>query len=563
MTGGYAYVAGGGLRVVDVSNPADPVETGFYAAGGIYEARDVYVAGNYAYLADWYALRVIDISDPAEPKQAGAYAWERGIWSGAYIGVYAADGYAYVATESDGLHVFDVSNPAAPAKVGAYDKVPAGTGVFVTGDYAYVTADDGGLRVVDISVPAMPVEIGVANTPRNDATDVYVAGNYAYVANYDYGLRVVDVSSPTAPLEIGRLGEGFWTAQDVYIAGNYAYVANYGTVLRIVNISNPAALSQVGTYDTSPAAGDDVEVADGYAYVAAGAAGMRVIDVSNPNTPQEVGIYDTDTLDAWGVSVIGDYAYVACAHSGFRVVDISNPTAPVETSVYTDTYWIAAAVYVANDYAYVAGIPQLTGAGDLRMIDISNPSAPVEVASYVLPASPADVYVSRDCIYVADDWGGLFILQFVPSASASISPDGGSLVSPFDNTNYTFPAGTFAHTTTVTHTLLFAEDLPSAGNLVGIQHAYQVSAVDDATGQPVQPSQPYTLTIQYTDAQKGPAIGDTLALYYWDDNQWVEEPSSQVDTLNNTLTAMPDHFSVWAVLGETRRVFLPLILRNY
>ena len=55
---------------------------------------------------------------------------------------------------------------------------------------------------------------------------------------------------------------------------------------------------------------------------------------------------------------------------------------------------------------------------------------------------------------------------------------------------------------------------------------------------------------------------ETLALYSWDGSQWVKEPSSVVDTAANMVTAHPNHFSRWAVLGETRRVYLPLVLRH-
>ena len=57
-------------------------------------------------------------------------------------------------------------------------------------------------------------------------------------------------------------------------------------------------------------------------------------------------------------------------------------------------------------------------------------------------------------------------------------------------------------------------------------------------------------------------IEETLALYHWDGEAWAAEPSSQVDAAGNRITAMPDHFSTWAVWGETRRVFLPLVLRS-
>jgi hypothetical protein len=97
---------------------------------------------------------------------------------------------------------------------------------------------------------------------------------------------------------------------------------------------------------------------------------------------------------------------------------------------------------------------------------------------------------------------------------------------------------------------------------VGIGHAYEISAVDDVTAESVEPTQPYTVTIAYSDAETGPALEETLALYSWDGGEWVEEPTSELDIGSNTITAAPDHFSSWAVLGETRRVFLPLIVRS-
>jgi len=92
-----------------------------------------------------------------------------------------------------------------------------------------------------------------------------------------------------------------------------------------------------------------------------------------------------------------------------------------------------------------------------------------------------------------------------------------------------------------------------------------VTAVYSDTGQPAQlaPGQTYTITVRYTDAEKGPVIENTLALYYWNGSGWVKEPSSVVDTVANTVRATPNHFSLWAVLGETRRIYLPLVLRNW
>jgi hypothetical protein len=69
--------------------------------------------------------------------------------------------------------------------------------------------------------------------------------------------------------------------------------------------------------------------------------------------------------------------------------------------------------------------------------------------------------------------------------------------------------------------------------------------------------------VRYSEAEKGPCVESTLALYYWDDDRWVPEPSSVADTVAHRVIATPDHFSQWAVLGETRRLFLPLASRSY
>ena len=53
-----------------------------------------------------------------------------------------------------------------------------------------------------------------------------------------------------------------------------------------------------------------------------------------------------------------------------------------------------------------------------------------------------------------------------------------------------------------------------------------------------------------------------LALFYRRDGEWVREPTSQVDVVANAVTAQPDHFSLWAILSDERRVYLPAILRG-
>lgn len=100
----------------------------------------VAVSGSYAYVADGsQGLRIIDISDPENPVETG-YLDTSGFVSGVAIN----GGNAYVADGSEGLRIIDVSDPTAPTERGFYD-IPGGAAkVMVTGNYAHVSG--GGLK---------------------------------------------------------------------------------------------------------------------------------------------------------------------------------------------------------------------------------------------------------------------------------------------------------------------------------------------------------------------------------------------------------------------------------
>jgi hypothetical protein len=105
--GGYAYVAAGdaGLRVVDVSTPAAPVEVSSSATPG--KALAVAIAGEYAYVADHISVRVVDVSTPAAPRLAGFYDTAGYADGVAVQATLLPDGtageYAYVADGAAGL----------------------------------------------------------------------------------------------------------------------------------------------------------------------------------------------------------------------------------------------------------------------------------------------------------------------------------------------------------------------------------------------------------------------------------------------------------------------------
>ena len=595
VAGNYAYVAnwaGDGFRIVNVSDPSNPYQAGSYSPprGSAYGLA---VAYPYAYVTDTDGgLRILDVSDPTSPAEVGFYDLSddsHGEHLAAFDVAVAGDA-AYVVIDGNSLHIVDITYHANPSKIASYD-VPIAdpTSVRVVGSYAYVTDYNRGLYILNVANPGDPQVVGLwdKNDPWMWPIDVDVAGDYAYVLD-DFELHIINVSNPASPFEVGSYEDPSGGFTHIAVAGNYAYVMAEGRGLLVFNVSNPAiptlATSSPYNFDGHPfglsrptVLGTSLYTTCGYDFCV-----VNVADPANPDlvSSKDIPGYAQDAVVA-SYPLSDFYAYVAeypiwqgyqYQYGGLRILSLTDLSEvgyyPTPRSPYSDR--APERVAVAGYEAYMveketSGSPTIWKmVYTLRLVDLHDLSSPTGAGFFELPGNVDNLAVASGYAYVPVRDSGLMIFRYVPSISASIPPSGGSLASNFDNTNYTFAAGTFTHTTTVTHTYLLAEDTPSTGNLVGIQHAYQVSAVDDVTGQPVEPNQPYTVTVQYTDAEKGPAIEDTLGLYWWDGSEWSQEGiTSTVDTVNNTLIAQVDHFSLFAVLGETKWVYLPLALHNW
>jgi hypothetical protein len=322
VVGDYAYLADDyeGFRVINISNPSNPYEEGFYKTADY--AQGVYVVGNNIYIADFGAgLRIINGSNPINPYEVGFYDTPGSAWS-----VYVADNYAYIADSWAGLRIVDISC-TPPYEVGFWmmwwpppPYPPSAFDVYVDGGCAYIALSTAGLRIINISNPSNPYEEGFYNTP-GVAYGVYVAGNYAYIADGPSGLRIIDISNDP-PNEVGFYGE---RAVDIHVAGDNAYVADGYAGLWIINVSDPTNPYEVGFCDIPAAAG--VYVVDNYAYVVNG-VGLHVVDLA-VDPPRKVGFYETPgcagggNYVGGGVYVADDYAYIADGLAGLQIYEYS------------------------------------------------------------------------------------------------------------------------------------------------------------------------------------------------------------------------------------------------
>jgi hypothetical protein len=143
----------GGLRIVDVSDPAAPRlvgsldtrrEPGHQMLEGPYGGvDDVTAKGTIAYLAALEGLVIVDVSDPTAPQQVEVV---QGLSNASAIEVIGDRLYA---SRLGRLRVFDISDPVAPRELAASRDL-FGTGRFAVRDgYAYVA--NGIMWVVDVS----------------------------------------------------------------------------------------------------------------------------------------------------------------------------------------------------------------------------------------------------------------------------------------------------------------------------------------------------------------------------------------------------------------------------
>jgi hypothetical protein len=419
------YIPTGGLRMIDVSDPGRPLETGFYIQEFHSEAM-IIAANDHVYVADPRNGLYIFKPQPVDIPRPSLNVDLIGHFGGAANPILVQDDYAYVGFGPE-MAILDVSNPTAPHRIG-YLVLPGQdenevNAITVVGSYAYV-ADDNGLWVVDVSEPTTPFVIGYTSCQCGVNTDVSVVGQHAYLTVYERGgrgssgygrgyFKVIDVSDPAHPFETSTFatssGSGiFRGARAVQVIDNYAYVADseiHG--LRVFDISNPAGPIEVGH---SGGRGEDFVLRDGYAYVTNGReGGFRVIDVSDPTTLNSLGFYETfyETSQRWqetgAVALLDDYAYFVedppvvddepLGDYGLRILDISNPISPTATGFYTTATHITD-LTIKDDYAY------FTMQGTLRILDLSNPTHPVEIGAYQTPPSASKISVVDNHAYV-------------------------------------------------------------------------------------------------------------------------------------------------------------------
>lgn len=188
-------------------------------------------------------------------------------------------------------------------------------------------------------------------------------------------------------------------------------------------------------------------------------------------------------------------------------------------------------------------------------------------------AAPSGVYLGGDF----DKAGGLSAPGFAHwdgalGGGANVTPVAGGVVNGPNGVQLNFPAGAVAQESIVTlATLPAPQGLP---NNQRVLYGLRTTATT-LSGQPVTIfAKPYTLHVPYTNAQLanlGITDPATLNLVYWNGSAWTPLlpcGGCGVDTVNQIITVVADHFTDFAVTGQAvvvspgaERIYLPVVTR--
>ncbi|HEY0605168.1 MAG TPA: hypothetical protein VGD58_19775, partial [Herpetosiphonaceae bacterium] len=202
VRGNLAYVhTSTGLTIFNVSDPSNPATLGSYGTQfmGI-NATGLDVAGDFAYLTSRRCIQVcgggleiVDVSNPSSPTL-------RGIYEQYADGVDVVGDRAYIL--HDQIDIVDVSNPAQPRLSGTYHSPNFAKALHFQDGRAYIADGWGGGLHIAALITADHLRPRVSYKTLGDTQDVDVEGDVVYLAEGEGGLKIFRVYPEQFPSDI-------------------------------------------------------------------------------------------------------------------------------------------------------------------------------------------------------------------------------------------------------------------------------------------------------------------------------------------------------------------------
>lgn len=275
-------------------------------------AEDLVPCGEYLYVADGPGgVKVVDISDPANPSivrtVSTTYAFR----------VYVYEGHLYLCDASAGLKVYSLATPSNPVLTFSKDTEWATSLAFRDG-YLYQGDYYAGIQVYNVSDPGSPVHVAEINNGR--IRDTVFLGDLLLTSDAQYGLVPFRFESPTDLFVTFIDTTRFSNFEDVVGYNGHAIIARNDerSNLSVYNLVDPKNPTLAGTIFPARFI-SGLTNAGGVLLAACGEDGVIAYDMANLPVLTQIREVNTPGY-ARRAKLVGNYLYVADM-SGVRIYD--------------------------------------------------------------------------------------------------------------------------------------------------------------------------------------------------------------------------------------------------
>ncbi|MDH4157764.1 MAG: hypothetical protein OEW00_10865, partial [candidate division Zixibacteria bacterium] len=296
------------ISILNISDPAHPAE--ITRLGLKVRALDVDVEGDLMFVCNsTCGLKVVDISDPTQPV---------------VVGTYRVPGVAFKAEVRDGLvYLVDAGRlTTSDAEAGSCwtPNYPEGP---YDGDFIIVDASTPSEPTLEgfYSVPGPVTGVAVRNNLLLGLNECHADSSHPPGAD----LTILDISDRDKPHVLSTyktLGTGM---DAVFVSDSIVLLATGSKGMDVLDLSDPHNPVCLANY---PVAGEVVDLCNvgDYVFLAAGQGGVHIADISEIGSPDGLATIDIDR-PVLSLDVQWPYLYAAAP---FCVFDVSDPRQPVE-----------------------------------------------------------------------------------------------------------------------------------------------------------------------------------------------------------------------------------------
>ncbi|NHK31902.1 MAG: hypothetical protein FK730_11160 [Asgard group archaeon] len=353
-----------------------------WGGGSVNEKIDIYVEGNFAYVAR-QDLLIFNITNPSSPELLSKFECQ---W-GSIIKVFVENQIACLVCDSIGIVMVNATDPLNPKELGKcgffdglvrpFDDNKMGYVIngFISGNLVYLIVDGG-----------------------KDNKNEWISTSYLYI---------FDISDPLYPIPVGWYNDiNFHETMSILDRYCYFYDLENTDLLKILETTKLTKPKIIGEFPNLVKAGAEISISDNLAIAQESDEKIAVLNFTDPIYPTKIGEINGTT---WSKYILVDtIAYIVDTNSKWlKIYDLSDPTNPILKNQTLVQGVIEAFDYQTN-YLYLIG-------SHLQIVDVTNTSSPV-IVSTILGLDEPDYTMSLNkkgsYIFIMDNKNGVKIVDF-------------------------------------------------------------------------------------------------------------------------------------------------------